>query len=235
MNKKLVMKYSNRITLVFTLLALFNLSLFAQDTETRSLNSFTEIEVAQGIELVAKKGTENKVTIEARGIDTEDVYTDFRGNTLKLRLRQQIFKSPDVRIELTYTEEPEAVKVSSGAQALFRDVIKTRRLELGASTSGMLEAEIDVESLDMNASTSGGIELSGTAKEIEVSATTGGDIDAMNVDTDEVYAKANTGAIIRVTANERLKASANTGGDLRYRGNPKTDIKTSTGGSIRKN
>jgi hypothetical protein len=234
-NKKLVMKYSNRITLVFSLLALFNLSLFAQHTETRSLNSFTEIEVAQGIELVAKKGTENKVTIEARGIDTEDVYTDFRGSTLKLRLRQQLFKSPTVRVELTYTEELEGVKVSSSAQALFRDVIKTRRLELGVSTSGILEAEIEVELLDLSATTSGEIELSGKAKEIEVSATTGGDIDAMNVETDDVYAKANTGAIIRVTANERLKGSANTGGDVRYRGNPKTDIRTSTGGSIRKN
>lgn len=234
MNKNQVMKNSNRITIVLSLLALFNLSLFAQNSETRSLSNFTEIHVAQGIELVAKKGTENSVTIEARGIDIEDVYTDQRGDALKLRLRQPNFKSPHVRIELTYTEELEKINVNTGAQAIFRDLIKTERLDITASTSGIVEAEINVEMLDLSATTSGQIDLSGNAKEIEASASTGGEIDAFDVDTDDVYAKASTGAAVRVTANERLKGSANTGGDVRYRGNARTDIRTSTGGSVRK-
>ena len=118
--------------------------------------------------------------------------------------------------------------------ARLRHLIKTERLDITASTSGIVEAEINVEMLDLSATTSGQIDLSGNAKEIEASASTGGEIDAFDVDTDDVYAKASTGAAVRVTANERLKGSANTGGDVRYRGNARTDIRTSTGGSVRK-
>ena len=101
---------------------------------------------------------------------------------------------------------------------------------LVAGSERIVEAEI----LDVSSSTSGTIKVEGNAKEIEATAATGGQIRAYELNADDVYAKANTGAEVRVSASERLKGSANTGGSIRYKGSPRADIRTNTGGSVRR-
>lgn len=222
-----------KITMVMLLMAVF---VYAQDNETRDLRSFTEISVAEGIEVIAEKGTENSVEINTRRIDLDRVLTEVRGGRLSIRIDNKWYKSTprhDVKIKLTYTDELERIKVNTGAELLVKGEIKGRRLNIDTSTSGMVELKVAVEFLDMRASTSGRIEVEGTSEEVDAGASTGGTIYAYDVTSKDVSAKASTGADIRVNAEDYLRGKASTGGSVYYRGRPKTSMSSSTGGSVR--
>lgn len=227
------MKIFNKTQLALILFFLSTVA-FAQDKETRSLNKFSELRVSEGIELIARKGNENSIELEVSRIDLDRVVTEVRGDRLSVHLRRGNYRSRSVRAVLTYTEEIDDIVVSTGAEAVFEDMIKTERLDIRTSTSGMVDAKIEVKYLDLSASTSGRIDLTGDADDVEATASTGGTIYAYDVEASEVYARANTGADVRVYANDRLRASAGTGGTVSYRGRPKTDTRTSTGGSVRR-
>lgn len=227
------MKIFNKTQLTLAFLFMSAI-LFAQDKETRSLDKFSELRVSEGIELIARKGNENSIEIEVSRIDLDRVITEVRGDRLSVHLRRGNYRSKRVKAYLTYTEEMERIVVNTGAEAVFEDMIKTNRLDVRTSTSGLLEAKIQVKYLDMSASTSGRVELTGDADEVEATASTGGTIYAYNVEASDVYARANTGADVRVHATDRLRASAGTGGSVSYRGKPRTDTRTNTGGSVRR-
>lgn len=211
---------------------------FAQNGETRSLDKFSELKVSEGIDVIAKKGSVNSVDIEVRGIDVDRVRTEVRGDRLTISLRRNTFSSRNrgkgIRVTLTYTEELEEIVVNTGSEAIFEDMLKTKRLSITTSTSGVVEAKVQVTTLDLSATTSGRIDLTGEADEVEASASTGGTIYAYDVEAMEVYAKANTGADVRVNAQDRIRASANTGGTVSYKGRPEADVRSNTGGKVRK-
>ena len=210
------------------------ISLSAQETEKRELSRFDEISVAQGIDLVAEKGTTNSIDLEVSRIDLEDVITEVRGGKLYVKLSRGNHRSNRVRATLTYTEELRDIEVSTGAEAEFRTKIKVDDLEVTTSTSGYVRLSVEAKTVDLGATTSGRINIDGKATEIDASASTGGSIDAFDLVANDAYARANTGADIRLTAEERLRASAGTGGSVRYMGKPRTDVRTNTGGSVRR-
>ena len=222
-----------KITMVMLLLAVF---VYAQDNETRDLRSFTEISVAEGIEVIAEKGTKNSVEIISRRIDLDRVLTEVRGGELSIHIDNKWYKSTprhDVKIKLTYTDELERIKVNTGAELVVKGEIKGKRLDINTSTSGIVELKVAVEFLDMSATTSGRIEVEGVAEEVEAGASTGGTIYAYDVTSKDVSAKASTGADIRVNAEDYLKGKASTGGSVYYKGRPRTSMSSSTGGSVR--
>jgi len=227
--------FKTQITLILFLISTLA---FAQETETRSLGKFTELRVTEGIELIAKKGSTNSIELEVSRIDLDRIITEVRGDRLTVQLKRNTYSSRNrsrrIRAYLTYTEEMEEVVATTAAEITFEDLIKTNRLKVTTSTSGQVEGKIQVKYLDTSATTSGRVELTGKAEEVEATASTGGTIYAYDVEASEVYAKANTGADVRVNAQDRLRASANTGGSVSYRGRPKTDIRSNTGGSIRR-
>lgn len=233
MDMKLIKK--TQITLILLLISSLA---FAQEKETRELRSFSEIKVSEGIELIAKKGTENSIEIEVSRIDLDRVITEVRGDKLSVHIRRRGYSSRSrsrrVKAYLTYTDDIEGIAVNTAAEAVFEDMIKSKRLIITSSTSGLVEAKINVEFLEISATTSGRIDLTGEADDVEAKASTGGTVYAYDVEAKEVYAKANTGGDVRVNAQDRLKASANTGGTVSYRGRPKTDVRSNTGGSIRR-
>lgn len=210
------------------------LSLSAQEKETRSVDRFDEISIAQGIELIAEKGSDNSISLEVSRIDMEDVITEVRGGKLYVKLSRGNHRSNRVRATLTYTEELRDINVSTGAEAEFKTKIKVDDLEVTTSTSGFVQLSVEAKTVEMDATTSGRIRIEGSTQEIDVSATTGGSIDAFELVANDAYARANTGADIRLNAEERLRASAGTGGSVRYTGKPRTDVRTNTGGSVRR-
>ena len=209
-------------------------TLVAQENDTRKLSSFNEIRVSEGIDLVAQKGDDNSISIEVSRIDIEDVITEVRGGKLYVHLSRGNHRSNKVRATLTYTEELKEIEVNTGAQAEFRTEISVSRLSVTSSTSGYVRLVAKAEEVDLSATTSGRIDIDGTTDELEATASTGGTIYAYDLTSNSAYARANTGADVRINAERRLRASAGTGGSVRYTGSPRTDVRSNTGGSVRR-
>ena len=227
------MKNSIKLSLTLILLSM-SMTLLGQDKETRDLDKFYEIRVSEGIILTAEKGTKNSIEIEVlSGADIDEVLTQVRGGQLRVHMERSNYRRLRVRATLTYTEELEEIIVNTGAEGLFKSKITSDRIELSATTSGYIEANLDAGRLYMSASTSGRIDVQGSADDISAKASTGGTIYAYDVEGKDVQARANTGADVRISAEDYLSASAGTGGSVRYRGKPRTSIRTNTGGSVR--
>ncbi|MFY0594007.1 head GIN domain-containing protein [Roseivirga sp.] len=227
--------FKTQITIILLLIASVA---FAQEKETRDLDRFTEIRVSEGIEVIAKKGNSNSVELEVDRIDLDRILTEVRGDRLTIKLRRNSYSRRNnrrtVKAYITYTEEMEEIVATTGSEVIFEDMIKVKELRISTSTSGKVDVKAEVTYLDMSATTSGRVEVRGKAVEIEAKASTSGTIYAYDVEAEEAYAKANTGADVRVNATDRLRASANTGGTVSYRGRPQIDMKSNTGGKVRR-
>ncbi len=229
------MKNSIKTQLSFFFL-LFTFALSAQDSETRSLDRFNELRVSEGIELIAKKGNENSITLEVSRIDVEDVITEVRGGRLYVRIARRVRTSRSRRIEavLTYKDDLESIGASTSAEISVEDMIDVQYLDLKASTSGTVDVKVRAKEVEMSSSTSGRINVVGDADDIEATASTGGMIYAYNLEAKEAYSRASTGGDVRINVSDRLRASASTGGNISYKGQPRTDRRTNTGGSVRR-
>ena len=104
------MHFINRVlTIVLMGMAI---TVTAQDKVERSLESFDKLRVSQGIKVDLRKGQSEKVTVEARGIDLDDIITEVRGGTLNIHLERNRYKNIDVKVEVYY-KSITSIKVSS--------------------------------------------------------------------------------------------------------------------------
>jgi len=225
----------NTMKYIFSTLLLFCLiTAKAQSSESRNLPNFDEITVSMGIELVAQKGSENSIELEVSRIDLDDVITEVRGDRLYIKLTNGRHRGNRVKATLTYAEDLEEINVSTSAKVNFRSILEVDDIQVKTSTSGLVELEVKASSVDLGATTSGTIRIEGISDEVDASASTGGYINALDLEANDGYARANTGADVKLNVSDKLRASAGTGGTVRYAGKPRTDISTNTGGSVKR-
>ncbi|MDN5204441.1 head GIN domain-containing protein [Fulvivirgaceae bacterium BMA10] len=228
------MKHIHRLILS-TVMAAMYLTALGQDTEDRSLPSFSKVTVSQAIKVVLVKGNKESASIEVRGAETDDVKTDVSGSALRIRMNSdRRYKNVDVKIRLTY-KEIEEIEVNSAAKIVTESAIKTDYLEVSATSAADAVLEVEVEELSIDVTSSGSVEVSGNATVQDISVTSAGSIDAFDLVSEEASVKATSAGNARVHAVKRLEASANSAGSIRYRGNPaKTNVRSNSGGSIRR-
>ncbi len=240
------------LTVVFgLLLAGFT---FAQQEETRSLESFSKVTAHEAINVFLKKGSKEEARIVSRSEDLEDVLTEVSGGRLKIHLDGNNNRNVDVDVYVTYVSI-NAIGASSAASIKAEGTIETsgdfdvdvssagdiiasikaEDLEIDASSAGDAKLEVNVSSIDAEVSSAGDIEISGSATKQDISASSSGDYDAYDVESEEVEATASSGGSVRVNVSKKLDARSSSGGSIRYKGTPKyLDANSSSGGSVRK-
>lgn len=245
------MKKSILITAFGILVAGFT---FAQQEETRSLDSFSKVTAQEGVNVYLKKGSREEARVVSRSEDLEDVLTEVSGGRLKVHLEGNSHRNVDVDVYVTYvsinaigasssanikadgtieTDGDFDVDVSSSGDIVAS--IKADELEIDASSSGDARLNVEVNSIDAEVSSSGDIEVTGSAREQDISASSAGDYDAYDVESDEVRANVSSGGSIKINVTSKLDARASSGGSVRYKGSPKyLDANSSSGGSVRK-
>ncbi len=218
------------------LMSVLALTTYAQDKEDRKLGDFTEVKVSNAINLYLKQGNETKATIEADGIDLEDVITEVSGGRLKISVRSKnnFRRSIHVKVYLTY-KSLKLVSASSASDVYSESIIKADRLELVASSAASMELNLDVSELEVSVSSAGDLELSGRAGDMTGSASSAGDVDAFDLICKTADVKASSAGGMRINVIEDIRARASSGGSVKYKGNPsQSNTDSSSGGSVRK-
>lgn len=206
----------------------------AQDREERKVNSFDEIRVSQAITVYLKPGTTEKVVVEARGIDIDEVLTEVSGGRLKIYLDDGNHRNHSVQVYVTYTRLTGVT--ASSASGVFSDgVITGDKLDISVSSAADVEVDVDVNELEVSVSSSGDLEVSGKSKYLSISASSAGGVDAYDLDASNVKVRASSAGSAKVSASEVIDARASSGASIRYKGNPsKSQTDSSSGGSVRK-
>ena len=165
--------------------ALLNAALFAQNTVTRTLPAFDKLAISGGYEkVVLKAGDAESVTIEADGINPDNVITEVKGNTLGIRMKKGSYRSGKIKISLTYRALQE-VSNSGSSDIEAQSTIKGDRFEFNSSGSGDLTGAFDVKDLEINISGSSDMKLSGKADKQAIAISGSGDVDAQTLSGSE--------------------------------------------------
>ncbi|GAB1445847.1 MAG: DUF2807 domain-containing protein [Cyclobacteriaceae bacterium] len=208
--------------------------LWAQNSEVRSVGSFSGIKSAEAVDVYLKKGDKESVRVEVTGTSLSDVITEISGSYLKIHMASGNHRRVDAKVYVTYVNL-DKIAASSASNVFSEGPIKASSIEISASSAGSIEIGLDATAVSADVSSAGDIVLEGKASSLNVEASSAGDIDAYRLESESVRARASSAGTVKVTATKSLDARASSGGDVRYRGNPmKTNTDSSSGGSVKK-
>src|SRR5882672_1120721 len=123
---------------------LVTVPLWAQQTETRSLNSFRGIKVSQAIDAYLKKGDKESARVEVTGGSLSDVLTEVEGSSLRIKMRdnRNFWSKVNVKVYVTYVSL-EKISASSASSIFSDGVIKANRIDIAVSSAANVEVSID--------------------------------------------------------------------------------------------
>ncbi len=228
----------NTISIILSLL--LSVALCAGDKETRSLKSFEEVSVSSGISATLIKSDENKIDIEATGIDLDKIQTKVSGSELNVNIDQSWWKmgwnsKRKVNVTIYYTETLTSIESNSGSYIESDDVMDASRISVDASSGSKIDVEVDTEKLESDVSSGSTAVINGTATMANVDVSSGSSFRGSDLSVEDADLEAASGSSLKIKVSNKLKAEASSGASIKYDGNPSnTSIDKSSGGSVRK-
>lgn len=227
---------NKKIFFAAVMLTLLGLSTSAFAQSERKLSPFDAVSVTGNIEVILIPGDEEKAVVEVFGIDEGDVSVYVNHNTLRLQLINSMFKKDEkARVQVTY-KQIRSVKGSAGCKiSNAANTIEADKLYVRATSGSEVSLMVKANMLDAGAMEGSVLELKGAVSTQDATAATGGRYNALELESQRTYIRANTGGEAEVVALEFLDANANTGGVIRYKGNPnEQNSKTVLSGEVQK-
>lgn len=202
----------------------------------RSVSGFTGLSVSNGIVVYLTQGNAEKLTLEAKGVDEDQVISEVRNGTLKLYIERKGFsgwtwgRNTSVKAYLTF-RQLKSIQAGGGA-----DVFGQGRLsfnDLSLDVSGGANMKLDFNAHDLSASASGGADalLQGSARMFNASGSGGANLDARKLTVENCNANSSGGSDVYVNARNELKMKASGGSDIYYYGSARVVARSESGGS----
>lgn len=210
----------------------------SQETQTRNVKNFDGIKVSTGIDLYLTMGSSEEVKIVADEDLIDDIRTDVKDGTLHIYTKKNNwFNWGNNKPRKAYVTVTELTRLyaSSGSDVVSENTLEGDRLEVKTSSGSDIKIDVIIKNLSVDASSGSDAKLSGRSKTFEAEASSGSDIKAQNLEAKIGKLRASSGSDISVTITDELYAKASSGADIRYYGNPQIrDTDESSGGDVRR-
>lgn len=202
----------------------------------RSVSDFNSLSVSNGIDVYLSQGNAEKLTIEAKGVDEDQVISEVRNGTLKLYIERKGMggwnwgRNTSVKAYLTF-RQLKNLQASGGADVFGQGRLSFNDLNLEAS--GGSDVKLDLQADDLNVSASGGADaiLQGSARSLNAEGSGGADLDARKLIVETCNANSSGGSDVYINATRELRMKASGGSDIYYYGPAKVLGKSESGGS----
>ncbi len=225
------MKLISKIILSLILFA-FVTVLEGQNRITVTLGEFTSLSVSGRTNIMLVPSETHEMSITTRNGKPEDVKFEIKNGELRVKTKPDLKKENEIGIKIPYTTLTR-IESATGAVINSKEVLKGVDLELKVLTGGKIELSIDVKTIDAKTIQASDIILYGKTISQNVVANTGGNYLAYDLECEDSYVKASSGAQIKVTAKKIIDATSNSKAFVGYIGEPaSTFIKTSLSGEI---
>jgi hypothetical protein len=204
-------------SLLFIFTLGLTISLNAQSSTTRALPSFNEISISGGFdEVILQEGDKESVTLDVKGIDAENIITEVKGRTLKIRMKNGTWYNFNAKLTVTYKKLEEiASSGSTDIEAL--SVIKGQEFEMALSGSGSFKGTLEVKELEVALSGSGKMRINGMAESQEFAVSGSGDIDASNLKGDRAEVAVSGSGNVKLGVKGNVKKAISGSGSVSYR------------------
>lgn len=214
----------------------FGSCLQAQQTETRTPGSFTEVHSGGSWDVILEEGNTEKIWIEAKGVDLSKVRTEIEGNVLKLGLVKGNYNNVSLKFHVTY-RSLEGIKCSGSGKMMVKSDVRSDDFYVGLSGSGdILMQRLVADELEAVLSGSAKLSIkSGSVGEAEIKQSGSGDFNAASLAIDKLEVSKSGSGNISVGDLGEVSVQSSGSGDLVYSGSPRMgDIKVSGSSRIRK-
>lgn len=203
----------------------------------RTVSSFTGLSVSSGIDVYLTQGGSEKLTIEAKGIDEDDVKSEIRNGTLKLYIERRgmswgfnFGRDRYVKAYVTF-RQLRNIQASGGADIFGQGNLTFN--DLNVEASGGSDIKMDLKADELNASASGGADLilNGSARTLNANGSGGADLDARKLTVEVCNANSSGGSDVYVNATREVSMKASGGSDIYYYGPARVLARSESGGS----
>ncbi|WP_152287081.1 head GIN domain-containing protein [Flavicella marina] len=202
-------------------------------TEERVISeSFSSIEVQEGITLYLTHSSDKKLTVEADENTHSSIQTSIKNGKLKVYCEPNIRKSKARNIYVSIDGINE-LETSSGGRIISENSLLSANLNATCSSGSSMNLQVKCKNIHLSTSSGSNLMIKGTTNNLSAKSSSGSSIDAYELEANLVESKASSGSHISVTAREHLKGKASSGASITHKGNPKNiEIKTSSGGNV---
>uniref|UniRef100_UPI00321726AB head GIN domain-containing protein n=1 Tax=uncultured Draconibacterium sp. TaxID=1573823 RepID=UPI00321726AB len=211
----------------------------SDETQIRNVEYFNAIKVSTGIDLYLTMGNSEEVKIVADDDIIDDLKTEVKDGTLHIYLKKNNnwFNWGGNQTKKAYVTVRElvALHASSGSDVKSENTIKGESLEVKASSGSDVVLDVFYKNLSVDTSSGSDAKISGRVKTFEAESSSGSDIKAHDLEAKIGKLRASSGSDITATVTDELYARASSGADISYYGNPEIrDTDESSGGDVRR-
>lgn len=212
----------------------------AGDRVTRSLKSFNGIDISNGTEALLVQSDENKIDIEATGIDLKKIKTTVNNGILKISVDSDWWRlnwnsKRKIKVKIYHTDKINSIDASGGSQIKAEHSINTEQIAIDAAGGSIVNLTINSEVATLDISGGAILNLDGKSNKIEIDASGGAKLTNIKLITQNASIDAGGGAIIKLTVNKSLTVEASGGAQVLYGGQPTdTDIEKHSGARVSK-
>ena len=207
-------------------------------TEIRNVSNFKAVKVSTGIDLYIKMGTVEEVKIIADDEIIDDLITEVKDGTLKIYMKQSNSwfnwnSGNHARKAYVTVKELQEINASSGSDVNSENTLTGESLKVSASSGSDVTLDIYYKNFSLDTSSGSDAKISGKTKNFEAEASSGSDLNAKDLESTICKVNVSSGSDATVNVTDELYAKASSGADVRYYGNPQVnDIDESSGGDV---
>jgi Putative auto-transporter adhesin, head GIN domain len=201
-------------------------------TEERSLGSFDRLKVSSDIDVYITQGDTESLKVIADENLVKYISTEIYNNTLSIEAKAWIRNAKSKEVHLVYKNLRE-IDISSAGDVEGTNRMKADELDLGLSSAGDLNLDIEATRINLDISSAGDARLSGTVDELDADLSSAGDLNAYDLLARKARVSVSSAGSAKISASEEVDLNASSAGDIYYKGDPKTTtINISSAGSI---
>jgi|GEM_PF-3304421 len=208
---------------ITALILLVSLTLMQAQSDTRSLDTYSVINVSGSISVEVIKSQESKAEITVVKGDIDQLMTSVKGGVLKVNFTKADGSSwgggAKAKIVL-HTPSLTTVDASAGAAVESDDVWESKSMDLQASSGARIAIATKTNKCSAESSSGAKVTVRGTSNKLTSSSSSGASVNAVDLISSSVVATASSGGSVQVNATQSIKASATAGGSVKYKGNP---------------
>jgi hypothetical protein len=215
--------------LIFSLLAFAPTLVFAQSTETRSVDAFTGISSSALVKIDLKSGSPCTVVLDGDQADFKTVTTEVKDGILIIG-QDGHSKSGPILVHVTVSDLKK-IDVAGATEVNGTESITTDSIRIEGSGGSQLELNIAARAVSVDLSGASAMRLCGTATRADFEVTGAADLRSGCLDAQNVSVKTGGAASATVMASQSVTAKASGASDVLVYGDAPTRNVESSGSS----
>ncbi len=192
-------------------------------TETRSVNEFDKIDVAETFEIDVTYSNEEKVTVEAPENLQDLIQLKVRSGTLLIKFKNghSISTNSAIKVHIS-TAKLNDFSLSGASSISLNNSLMDSKFNLECSGATSFKGKVEIVDAEIELSGASSVHLSGTAKAASLNLSGASQMNDYHFKVNNLSIDLSGASSVKVTSLNSLSGDVSGASSLNYKGNPST-------------